>query len=70
MNEPAFGTVKNEDQALNQYGLELIHKTSLLSKISYFIMEQERPLYYAKGPTVYQISKEKEGSKNTKKHKD
>jgi hypothetical protein len=59
MNEPAFGTVKNEDQALNQYGLELIHKTSLLSKLSYFYMEQDRPLYYAKAPTVYEITKEK-----------
>jgi hypothetical protein len=58
-NEPAFGTLKNEDQSLNHYGLELIHKTSLLSKLSYFYSEQDRPLYYAKSPGVYEITKEK-----------
>jgi hypothetical protein len=56
-DEPEFGTLKNERQVLNQFGLELISKTSALSKTTLFLMQQDHPLYYAKGPSEFEVIK-------------
>ena len=55
--EPAFGTLKNEDQVLNQFGLEIIKKTSPLLKVGFFVMQEDHPLYFAKTPTDFEITK-------------
>ena len=56
-NEPKYGTLKDEDQLLNQFGLELIHKLSPLDKLGFFLMQQDHPLYYAKTPTDFEVVK-------------
>lgn len=56
--EPAFGTLKNENQVLNLFGLEIIKKTSPLVKISVFFMQEDHPLYFAKTPTDFEVLKE------------
>jgi hypothetical protein len=56
--EPAFGTLKNENQILNQFGLEIIKKISPSVKISAFFMQQDHPLYFAKTPTDFEVLKE------------
>lgn len=55
--EPAFGTLKNEDQVLNQFGLEVIKKTSPNVKISAFLMQEDHPLYFAKTSSDFQVLK-------------
>ena len=57
-NEPAYGTLKDENQVLNQFGLELILKTTPLAKWGLFLMQQDHPLYYAKTPTDFEVEKE------------
>jgi hypothetical protein len=56
-NEPKYGTLKNEDQLLNQFGLELIKKLSAIDKLGFFFMQQDHPLYYAKTPTDFEVVK-------------
>ncbi|MBA2406306.1 MAG: hypothetical protein H0V66_16130 [Bdellovibrionales bacterium] len=56
-DEPAFGTLKNEDQVLNQYGIEVINKTTPIAKTGFFFMLQEHPLYFAKTPTDFEVLK-------------
>lgn len=56
-DEPAFGTLKDENQVLTQYGLEIIRKNSPLLKTGIFIMQQDHPLYFAKTPTDFEVIK-------------
>jgi hypothetical protein len=56
-DEPAYGTLTNEDQVLNQFGLELINKFSPTGKLGFFIMQQDHPLYFAKTPTDFEVTK-------------
>ncbi len=56
--EPAFGTLKDENQVLNQFGIEFIDKISPNSKLSFFIMQQDHPLYFAKTPTDFEVLKQ------------
>lgn len=56
-DEPAFGTLKNENQVLNQYGIEFINKTSPNAKTGFFFMLQDHPLYFAKTPTDFEVLK-------------
>ena len=56
-NEPKYGTLKAEDQVFNQFGMELMTKTSVYAKWGLFIMQQDHPLYYAKETYVFQVLK-------------
>jgi hypothetical protein len=56
-DEPAFGTLINEDQVLNQFGMEIIAKTSPFAKWGFFVRQQDHPLYFAKTPTDFEILK-------------
>jgi hypothetical protein len=58
-NEPT-GTqeLKSEKKELFHYGAELITRTGPHSRIGYFLMQQERPLYYTKAPGDYEVIKE------------
>ena len=56
-NETAYGTLKNEDQLLNQFGLELVHKITPITKWGFFFMQQDHPLYYAKSPSEFEVQK-------------
>lgn len=50
--------LKSEKKELLHYGLELITKTGSYSRIGYFIMQQERPLYFNKAPGDFEVIKE------------
>lgn len=50
--------LKSEKKELLHYGLELITKTGPYSRIGYFIMQQERPLYFNKAPGDFEVIKE------------
>jgi hypothetical protein len=56
-DEPKYGTLKDENQVLTQYGLEIIRKNSPLFKTGIFIMNQDHPLYFAKTPTDFEVIK-------------
>jgi hypothetical protein len=57
-DEPA-GTqeLKSERKELINYGLEIITKTGPYSRLGYFIMQQERPLYFNKAPGDFEVIK-------------
>lgn len=50
--------LKSERKELLQYGAEIITRTGTHSRIGYFIMQQERPLYFNKAPGDYEVIKE------------
>lgn len=56
-SEPAYATLKNENQILNQFGLEVLRKNSPLTRIGLFIMQQDHPLYFAKTATEFEVTK-------------
>lgn len=49
--------LKSEQKELFHYGMEIITKTGPSSRIGYFIMQQERPLYFTKAPNEYEVIK-------------
>ena len=54
---PGTQEIKSEKKELIQYGLEIITKTGTNSRIGYFIMQQERPLYFNKAPGDFEVIK-------------
>ena len=56
-DSPLNAGLKNEDQVLNHFGLELITRTSPISKFGIFLMQQDHPLYFAKSPTELEVFK-------------
>lgn len=54
-NEPAFGTIKKEDQVFDHYGLEVIRKMSPHFKVGIFILQQDHPIYFAKTPVEFEL---------------
>lgn len=55
---PGTEQLKSERKELLHYGAEIITKTGPYSRISYFLMQQERPLYFTKSPGEYEVIKE------------
>lgn len=55
---PGRSAITNDNLQLLHYGLEFFRKTGTNSRLGYFAMQQERPLYYTKSPTQYQVLKE------------
>lgn len=55
---PGLQNTKNENKELLHYGLEILTRTGPYSRIGYFIMQQERPLYFTKSPSEYEVVKE------------
>ncbi len=55
--EPTGGELITEFESLTTFGLELIKKTGPNSKLGFFIMQQEHPLYRAITPTEFEVFK-------------
>lgn len=55
--EPAAGTLLSEFDSLTMFGVELINKIGPHSKLSFFLMQQEHPLYRAASPTEFEVFK-------------
>ena len=55
---PGTEELKSERKELLHYGIELITKTGPYSRIGYFLMQQERPLYFTKAPGDFEVIKE------------
>lgn len=55
---PGTEQLKSERKELLHYGIELITRTGPYSRIGYFLMQQERPLYFTKSPGEYEVIKE------------
>lgn len=53
--QQADATLKSENKVLNHHGIELIKKTGPFSKLGVFLMEQDRPLYFAKTPEKFEV---------------
>jgi|GEM_PF-2678182 len=49
--------IKSERKELLQYGVEIITKTGPNTRIGYFVMQQERPLYFNKAPGEFEVIK-------------
>lgn len=49
----------NERKELFNYGVEVIKKLGPYSRIGYFFMQQERPLYFNKAPGEFEVTKAK-----------
>ena len=56
-NEPKRGTIKNEDQIFNHFGLEILRKTGPNTKWGLFFMQQDHPVYFARTPTEFEVFK-------------
>ena len=56
-NEPAYGSLKNENQVLNQFGFEIINRSSAIFKTGFFLMQQDHPLYRAITETDFEVIK-------------
>ncbi len=55
--EPGVGTLVSEFDSLSMFGIELITKTGPNSKLSFFLMQQDHPLYRAVSPTEFEVFK-------------
>ncbi len=49
--------LKSETKELTSYGLEILQKTGAFTKIGYFLMQQEHPLYFTKSPNEFEVVK-------------
>jgi len=47
-NEPKNGTLKNEDQILNTYGIEYLKRVDPIIRYGVFLIQQDHPIYFAK----------------------
>jgi len=57
-NDPRNATLKNNKHILNQFGLELLRRSTRIYKYGFILMQQEHPLYYTKAPGVFEVIKE------------
>lgn len=48
---------KSESKELLNYGAEIITKTGPYTRLGYFLMQQERPLYFNKAPGDFEVIK-------------
>lgn len=55
---PGTEQLKSERKELLHYGAEIITKTGPNSRLGYFVMQQERPLYFNKAPGEFEVIKE------------
>lgn len=55
--DPGVGTIVSDFDSLSMFGLELISKTGPNSKLSFFLMQQDHPLYRAVSPTEFEVFK-------------
>lgn len=53
---PGQSDTENENKQLLHYGLEFIRKTGPHSRLGLFVMNQDRPLYFTKSPTEYEVT--------------
>lgn len=55
--EPKYGNLVSEFDSLNHFGFELIWKTGPNTKLGFFGMQQDHPLYRAIGPSTFEVFK-------------
>lgn len=56
-DEPQRGTLVNEDQVFNHFGLEFLRKAGPFFKYGVFLMQQDHPIYMADTPTQFKVLK-------------
>lgn len=55
--DPDNGSLKNENQVLNQFGLEYMVRPSPLVRLGFFLLQQDHPLYFSSAPEEFEVFK-------------
>lgn len=59
--EPPEGDLLNQDQILNNFGVEIFRKTSPLTRTGIFLRQNDHPVYFAKTSTDFEMEKKSFG---------